>query len=284
MSMSWLMETVDDLAKIVCDGSKVAIGADYTGVAMELTRALIRQNVKDLHVVCMPVSGLQADMMVGAGIVRTLECAAVNMGEHGIPYRFQEALRKGSIQLLEATCPAIHAALEAGRKNIPFIPLRGLIGSDLVKYRDEWKIIDNPFQEDDRIILLPAIRPDYALFHAPYADRHGNIFVGRRREVVNMSQASTHGALVTVEEVRDIDLMETEESAAGAMPALYVRGVAVAEKGTWPLGLWDYYSDDVQHFKIYGTMSKTEEAFEEYLDRFVHEKAPARERAMAEPA
>lgn len=269
MNKNWLLSSADELAKIVGDGSKVAIGADYTGVAMETTRALIRRKVKDLHVVCMPISGFQADLMIGAGIVGTLECAAVNMGEHGTPHRFHNALRTGSIRLVEATCPAIHAALEAGRKGIPFIPLRGIIGSDLVKYRDDWQIIDNPYQDGDKILLLPAIRPDYAIFHAPFADRHGNIFIGRRRELANMSQASRAGALVTIEEVRDVDLMASEETAAGALPALYVRGAAVARCGAWPLGLWDYYSVDEDHLREYSTLARSDDGFTHYLDRFV---------------
>ena len=51
------------------------------------------------------------------------------------------------------------------------MPLRGLIGSDILKYRDDWKVIDSPFGSDDPIVLLPAIKPDVALLHAPMADR-----------------------------------------------------------------------------------------------------------------
>ena len=50
----------------------------------------------------------------------------------------------GTIRIKDATCPAIHAALQASEKGIPFMPLRGIVGSDLVKYRPDWKVIDNP--------------------------------------------------------------------------------------------------------------------------------------------
>ena len=100
--------------------------------------------------------------------------------------------------MMDATCPAIYAAMEAGRKDIPFIPLRGLLGSDLIVHRPDWKTIDNPFAKRmTRSPLLPAIRPDVALLHAPYADRNGNIFIGRRRDFALMAQAARHGALVT---------------------------------------------------------------------------------------
>ena len=203
------------------DGAKLPIGVDAVGAATELVRALIRRGVRDLHLVCVPMSGLPADLLIGAGCVKTLETSAISFGELGTPHRFQAALKSGAIGMMDATCPAIYAAIEAGRKNIPFIPLRGLIGSDLVAHRPDWKVIDNPFQPNDPIVLLPAIRPDFALMHAAYADRDGNVFLGRRHELVEMAQAAIHGALVTVEQVRDIDLLASEDTAAGTLPAIY---------------------------------------------------------------
>ena len=55
------------------------------------------------------------------------------------------------------------------------MPLRGLIGSDLLKHRPEWRVIDNPYGNDDPVVLLPAIKPDVALFHAATADQLGNV-------------------------------------------------------------------------------------------------------------
>ncbi len=234
---------------------------------MELTRALIRRGVRDLHLVCVPMSGLQADLLIGAGCVKTLETSAISFGEHGTPHRFQAALKSGAIRMMDATCPAIHAALEAGRKNIPFIPLRGLIGSDLVTHRPDWKVIDNPFKAGDPIVLLPAIQPDFALIHAPYADRDGNI----------LAQAAIHGALVTVEEVRDVDLMANEETAAGTLPAIYVEAAAVAVRGAWPLGLAEHYAIDEAHFRRYGEIARTADGFARYLEEFVHQRRQAAE-------
>ena len=47
----------------------------------------------------------------------------------------------------DATCPALHAAFQAAEKGVPFMPLRGLIGTDVLKNRPDWKVIDNPFGE-----------------------------------------------------------------------------------------------------------------------------------------
>ena len=58
----------------------------------------------------------------------------------------------------------------AAQKGVPFIPMRGLIGSDILRTRPDWTVIDNPFEKDDPIVAIPAIRPDVCLFHAPEAD------------------------------------------------------------------------------------------------------------------
>jgi len=277
MPQDWLLGSAEALAAQVPDGAKIAVPHDTLGVPMETTRALIRRGVRDLHVVCVPIAGLQVDLLIGAGCVGTLETSAITFGEHGTPHRFHDALKRGAIRLLDATCPAIHAALEAGRKDIPFTPLRGVLGSDLVLHRPDWKTIDNPFAENDPILLLPAIRPDFAVFHAPYADREGNVFIGRRRELATMTQASIKGALVTVEEVRDVDLLASEETAAGTLPAIYVTHAAIARRGAWPCGLWDLYPTDEAHFRRYGELARTAEGFARYLDEFVHIKRQAAE-------
>lgn len=277
MSQDWLLGSAEELAARIPNGAKLAIGVDNSGVAMETTRAMIRRGVRDLHLVCVPVAGLQADLLIGAGCVTTLETSAITFGEYGVPYRFHDALKRGALKMMDATCPAIYAAMEAGRKDIPFIPLRGLLGSDLVVHRPDWKTIDNPFAKDDPILLLPAIRPDVALIHAPYADRDGNIFIGRRRDFALMAQASKNGALVTVEEVRDVDLTASEETAAAALPAIYVEATAVAPRGAWPLGLEGHYGIDEAHFRRYGELARTADGFAHYLDEFVHQRKQAAE-------
>ena len=261
--------TVDELAAMIPDAAKVAVPADLSGVAMSLTRAMVRRGLGGLHLVCVPTSGLQAELLIGAGCVGTLETSAITLGEHGTPHRFHAALKAGRIRLLDATCPAIHSAIQAAGKGLPFMPMRGLLGTDLLARRSDWIVIDNPFVDrKDPIVLLPAIRPDFALFHAPYADRHGNVFIGRRRELVAMAHAAAQ-SLATVEEVRDVDLLATEEGAAGTLAAPYLGGVAVAPRGAWPLRMWDLYDDDAEHLQLYARLARSDEGFRDYLERFV---------------
>jgi glutaconate CoA-transferase subunit A len=258
------IKNLDDLAAAVPDGAKLAVPADYSGVAMAATLALIRRGVRQLHLVCVPVSGIQADLLIGAGAVNTIETSAVTLGEFGGAPRFLDAVRQGKIALKDATCPAIHAGLQAAEKGLPFMPLRGILGSDLLANRPDWKVIENPFASGDRIVALPAIKPDIALFHAPRADRNGNVFIGRRRELMTMAHAAVQ-SLVTVEEIVEDDLLADETLAGGVIPALYISAVAEAKAGAWPLGLWGLYGPDEVHLRDYATQAKTEEGFRRIL-------------------
>jgi glutaconate CoA-transferase subunit A len=264
---------LDDALAAITDGCMVVVPREVSGVPMAATRALIRRGVKNLHLVALPTSSLQADLLIGAGCVATLETSAVSLGEFGPAPRFSAAIIGGTIKMKDATCPALHTALQAAEKGVPFMPLRGLIGSDILKYRD-WKVIDSPFGNGDPIVLLPAIKPDVALIHAAMADRFGNVWIGRQRELATMAHASTK-TVATVEKIYDGNLLDDPVLAAGTLPGFYVDHVAVAERGAWPLGLPDYYSADAGHLAEYAKMAATPEGFAQYLDKYVYDKRAA---------
>ncbi len=267
-------KSIDEALAIVTDGCMLVVPREVSGVPMAATRALIKRGVKRLHLVALPTSSLQADLLIGAACVATLETSAVSLGEFGPAPRFSAAVTSGTITMKDATCPALHAALQAAEKGVPFMPLRGLIGSDVLKYRDDWKVIDSPFGNSDPIVLLPAIKPDVAIFHAPMADPQGNVWIGRQRELAMMAHAAAK-TVVTVEKLHHGNLLDDPVLAAGTLPGLYVESVAVAERGAWPLGLPDHYGVDAEHLALYARMAATPEGFTDYLDKYVYERRAA---------
>ena len=272
--MPVIARSLDDALVPITDGCVLAVPRESSGVAMAATRALIRRGIKRLTLIALPTSSLQADLLIGAGCVETLETSAVSMGEFGAAPRFTAAILQGAIRMKDATCPALHAAFQASEKGVPFMPLRGLIGSDVLKNRPDWKVMDNPFGNEDPIVLLPAIKPDVALFHAPMADREGNVWIGRQRELVTMAHAAER-TIVTVEKIHDGNLLRDPALAAGTLPGFYVESVAVVERGCWPLPLPEHYAWDAEHLKEYVTLAASDEGFAKYLDKYVHERQAA---------
>jgi glutaconate CoA-transferase, subunit A len=272
--MPVIANTLDEALAPIVDGSMLAVPREVAGVPMAATRALIRRGVKRLHLVALPTSSLQADLMIGAGCIETLETSAVSLNEFGPAPRFTAAILARTIRMLDATCPAIHAGFQAAEKGVPFMPLRGILGSDILKYRPDWRVIDSPFGNDDPIVLLPAITPDVTLIHAPMADRAGNVWIGRQRELATMAHAARQ-TVVTVEKIVDGDLLDDPVLAAGALPGFYVDMIAVAPKGCWPLGLPDYYAADMAHLAEYAKLAATREGFDTYLQQYVHDRQAA---------
>jgi glutaconate CoA-transferase subunit A len=274
MSAPKLLNLEGLVARIAYD-SKVAIPSDVSGVAMAATRALIRRGARNLNLVVVPTSGLQADLLIGAGCVATLEGAAVSLGEHGLAPRFRDAVQRGTIEMRDATCPAIHAGMVAAEKGVPFLPIRGILGTDVLRYRPDWRVIDNPFADSgDPLVLVPAIRPDVALFHAPMADRKGNVWIGTRRELMTMAHAS-RATLATVERIVDFDLLTDEKLASGTIAHVYVTAVAEAKSGAWPLSLPGYYAADGAHLAAYAEQARNAEGFGRYLSQHVLGQAAA---------
>jgi glutaconate CoA-transferase subunit A len=272
--LSVIAASIEEVLAPITDGVMLAVPREVAGVPMEATRALIRRGVKQLHLVALPTSSLQADLLIGAGAIATLETSAVSLGELGPAPRFTDAILNGRIRMLDATCPALHAAFQAAEKGVPFMPLRGILGSDVLKYRPDWRVIDNPFANSDPIVLLPAIQPDVALIHAPMADRAGNVWIGRQRELATMAHAARK-TVVTVEKIYDGDLLADPVLAAGVLPGFYVESIAVAENGCWPLGLPDHYGADLGHLAEYARMAATAEGFARYLKQYVHARRAA---------
>jgi glutaconate CoA-transferase subunit A len=269
-----IVRSLDEALAPITDGCVLAVAREQSGAAMTATRALIRRGVRRLTLIALPTSSLQADLLIGAGCVETLETSAVSLGELGPAPRFTAAVTTGAIRMRDTTCPALHAAFQASERGVPFMPLRGLIGSDLLAHRPDWKTIDNPFGHDDPIVLLPAIQPDVALFHVPLADRDGNVWIGRDRELATMAHAAAK-TVVTAETLHDGSLFDDPILAAGTLGGFYVETVALAPKGAWPLGLADHYATDTAHVADYARLATTAEGFASYLDRHVYEPRAA---------
>ncbi len=267
------MMTLEEMAASVPDGALVALPPDNSLPSVALAKALVRRGAKRLRLRGGPVSGFATDLLIGAGCVAEVQTSACSLGEAGFAPRFTAAVREGSIRVVDATCPAIHAMLQASEKGVPFMPLRGIIGSDILANRPDWQVIEAPFT-GERIVVLPALAPDVAAFHAAMADEAGNVWLGRRRECATLAHASKR-ALVTVERVVPGNFLEDERLAPGAINATYISGIALAERGAHPVALLDEYRFDGAHVSAYARAARTQEGFDAWVAEHVFARKAA---------
>jgi glutaconate CoA-transferase subunit A len=257
--------SVEEISSRIEDGALLALPPDYSLVAMEVVRCLIRKRARGLRLLGVPILGMSADLLIGAGCVAEVETSAVSLGEAGLAPRFTEAVEKNQLKVKDATCPAIHAGLQATEKGVRFMPVPGIGGSDLLKEREDW------LAQGD-VVLIPAIRPDVALFHARWADEAGNVWIGRRRELATAAHAAKQ-TLVTYEEPRAGDMLEDELLAPGVVSSIYVSATARAARGAWPLGVPGVYGADDTHLSQYAKAARTRDGFQRYLDDYVFKGA-----------
>ena len=261
--------TVEELAERIGDGCLLALPKPDAGASMAVVRALIRRRAKNLRLWCLPAAGLQADLLIGAGCVASIECSGVSLGEFGAAPRFRRAAENGTVRVVDSTCQAMYAAVQAGEKGMPFVGLRGILGSDILTHRDDWRVMQNPFADgEDPVVVLPAVRPDIALIHARLCDSHGNLWVGNAREAAVLAHAA-HGSVATFEERYDGNLLDDERMTAGTVAPIYVEAAAHAPRGAWPLAFPGAYRADRECLAGYAAAAATEAGFAAWLDGHV---------------
>jgi glutaconate CoA-transferase subunit A len=268
----------EDLVKEIPDGCQLAMVYEHDGfhsaAPMDVLRALIRRKARHLRILCVPVNGMTSDILVGAGCVDEIEFGALVIGEHGFPPRILAAATAKTLKLRDTTCPAILNGLLAKKLGVPFLPVAGILGSDLVKIHSEWKVTPNPYSPEELQLLVPAMEPDVALFHAPFADQHGNVWISRRGDILSMAH-SARKILVTVDQIVEGDLMEDPALSCGTLSHVYVDGLCERPNGCWPMGRGGSETRDVDHIAEYVRLAATDAGFQEYLDRFVFADAVA---------
>lgn len=151
---------------------------------------------------------------------------------------------------------------------VPYVPIVGLVGTDILKRRDDMVIAVDPFDGKTKSVVARALRPDIAVFHAQVADRYGNVSCGYETEAVMLAEASKH-VIVTAEKIVD---QLTEKDATGAfIPSIHVDAVAHAPFGAHPAGCFGLYSPDKIHMREYVIASNDDATFEKYLRTYVFE-------------
>mgnify|MGYP003342742871 CR=1 FL=1 len=145
---------------------------------------------------------------------------------------------------------------------VPYIPVIGLVGTDLLKRRDDMIIAPDPFDGKTMSVVAKAMRPDVAVFHAHKADRQGNVSIGYPIEAQILAEASKH-VIVTAEEI--VDRLTEKEATGMFLPSILVDVVAHTPWGAHPAGLQGRYAVDKAHMTRYVAASRDDASFAEYL-------------------
>lgn len=117
-------------------------------------------------------------------------------------------------------------ALQAGASGIGWTPVPGLLGTDLLRRRPDFKVIDDPYQPGRQTVLVPALRPQFALVHGRRADPRGNVVIATTYDDRLLIQAA-ETVLMSVEDIRE-DGADHLHAGEQVIPAAYVDVLTVA--------------------------------------------------------
>ena len=258
---------LDRAASAVVDGALVALGGGLSArLPMALVRELIRAGRRDLHVLG-SAHGIDVDLLIAAGAVAVCEESYVGFEQDfGLAPAYRRAAETGAVEVRESCCATILAQLRAAEFGLPMLPVRGVKGSDIRRLHPEYAEVTCPFT-GETLVVVPPLRPDVALIHAPLGDRHGNLHLDQPYVLDERFAAASRQVVATVERIAS-----TEEVVAGGVtiPAHLVTAVAEVPYGAHPTSCYPGYAYDRPHLAEYvraATAGGAELAG--YFDRYV---------------
>lgn len=149
---------------------------------------------------------------------------------------------------------------------VPYLPVIGLVGTDLLRNREDMQVLPDPFDPSRKTVVAKAYRPDVCLVHALRADCEGNVDLGRANDDVILAEASAR-VIVTAEEI--VERVE-RPAHGGFLPGILVDAVVEAPFGAHPAAFPGRYPVDRESLAEYCEAAKDARAFAAYLDGTVH--------------
>ncbi|MHA1995907.1 MAG: CoA transferase subunit A [Candidatus Hodarchaeales archaeon] len=265
--------TVEDLVKrVITPNKKISFGGAALFLKpMEVVREIIRQGIKELEIYTL-IGDLDIDLLLGVNAVKELHSSYVGLPMVGMAKHFRNAIEKEqNVIFKEWTELSMVRAFQAGAMGTPAIMLRSLLGSDLVKLREDFEEVTYGGKE---YIQVPAIVPDLAIVHAYAADKNGNVYYPKHHALDEFSTLPAHCAkelFVTVEKVitNEEGRKLIQQGQATMFSSIDTDYVAEAPKGAWPSGFPPFYASDMGHIMTYSGMAQMPETFEMYLQEYV---------------
>jgi glutaconate CoA-transferase, subunit A len=269
--MSKLLPLSEAVERYVPDGVGLLCvgGMHLHNNPMALIREVVRQRRTMRRLLTSPCGALNADLLVGAGLVAEITTSYVGFEHLGLAPCFRRAAESGTIRILECDEAYITHGLYAGAGGLAFIPLpAGLETSDIPKVNPEsYAMTTDPFTGGQVLVGAPLL-PDVALLHAYQADERGNAVLAGAHFVDRLMAFAAKTVLLQVERV-----VSTEEIASHppgtTIPGFLVQAMVEVVGGCHPTASHGAYDYDEEQVMLYLSMTRNDEGVAEYLEQYV---------------
>ena len=280
-----LMSLQAAVRRFVTNGCQLSIGGfTVARNPMAAVYEIVRQRIRGIHLVCHS-NGQGLDVLIGAGCVKRVEIAYGGNGRYAPTcFRFRRAVEQGQIEFEDYSNYQMSLRFLAGSLSIPFIATKSGLGSDLLRLqgfseeirkqnnvaRKKFEIIQNPFaDQEDRVVLLPALTPDVAILHAQYVGEDGTVRI-KGLTFADVEQAkSADAVIVTCEEIvpRSFIRLDPDQN---TLPPFFVDAIVKVPYGAHPTACFGFYDYDPKHLNQYKKVAKDDDSFNKYLEEWVY--------------
>ncbi len=247
-------------------------GFAITRCTMAFAREVIRQGIKGLTV-SQCVGAMEADLLVGAGAVERIIYGGGSLDRFGRLNCVNRGIEEGTLVAEEYSSLSMAFRYLAGSLGLPFIPIRSLRGSDILKRLQqiapsEVSAVDDPFSGENWLVLKPLL-PDVAVVQVQVADEEGNAWIlGPRWDNEEQVKASER-AIVITERLVPTEVIRRDAERT-VIPGFKVSHVVHLPFSAHPTSVYRVYDYDAEHIVQYAEATKTPEGVREYLDKYVY--------------
>ncbi|QBD79103.1 CoA transferase subunit A [Ktedonosporobacter rubrisoli] len=256
----------------VADSSIVALGGNTIHRApCAAVHELVRQHKQHLELV-KTAGAYDVDLLVGSGVADRVSAGFIGFENvFGLAPQYRRAAEQGRIQVKEHACYTVITGLRAAVQGVPFLPVAGMLASDLMQARS-FKTVQDPYSGEE-LAAIQAIKPDVAILHVQEADELGNGRIyGSVYEDDLMARAARR-VILTCER-----LISTEETARvpelTTIPGIFVSHVVVVPRGAHPCSCGDLYDYDYDYLEGYINACHDSASYQAWLAEHILSASP----------
>ncbi len=252
------LKSISEAISRIKSGSVIGIGGNTLHRApMALVREIARQGISNLEII-KTAGGMDVDLLCFAGCVKSVDAGYVSYeSKYGLASHYRRAVQEGVVKANEHACYTVISALRAAQAGIPFMPVKGLVGSDLIARNDYFTRIADPFS-GDMVTVVQAIAPDVSILHVHEADEMGNAIIEPPRYEDILFAKSSKSLIISAERI--VPLSHIEHHAKDALiPHFLVSAVVHLEKGAAPCSCYPLYNINEKEIESFIALKEREE-------------------------
>jgi glutaconate CoA-transferase subunit A len=270
MPTSKLMTMREAVERFIPNGASVALGLALEPlIPFAAGHELIRQQRRDLTLIG-PISDILFDQLIGAGCVRKVQAAWVGNVSEGLAHNYRRAVEQSiphPITVEEHSNFSIALSLLAAGLGAPYLPTKSLLGSDIPAQNSTFRHSTDPWT-DDRLLLIPAIRPDIAILHVQRADEDGHAHAWGSLGICEEAAMAAEGIILEAEEIAPRDTLLSDPNRVIA-PAFKVLAVVHEPGGAHPAPVQGCYNRDHAFYREYHQQTRTQEGFHVWQEQWI---------------